>query len=115
MSNPNLNLAERDRVSLAGFTIHSVGIQVDRCDIGMGGTQVKVMMRAEHDATGRKCGPQHISAASEPVLGPSLSTEELRKLAKAALHKALDHEIDEWLRVDGVLVGVEHPAPKVER
>lgn len=100
---------ERKRCSLAGFVVRSVGIEVERSDVGMCGTQVRVMLLVDHDATGLRCGPMHVTAASMVVHGPSLTTDDLRILAKEALHNAFDHEIDEWLRIDGVLADVEHP------
>jgi hypothetical protein len=86
-----------ERVHLGRF-----GILGAVCHFGefLGGFHVSVTLHLVADAHTNEARPQSVTV-SETVNGMDATVENVRRTARAIILEALEHEVDEWLTVDG--------------
>lgn len=91
--------APRPQVDLGEFQIHS--LRVD-CSTGPNPyyDRVTVVAGVKNIQTG---SPDYVSQTTE------IPTPYVRRRIKAEIMRLLEHEVDEWLKVDGVQVTDPHP------
>jgi hypothetical protein len=126
----------RPKFDLGAFSVHAVNVSVVPSSRERGFLEIRVQPRVvplgtsrtvsvvewSHEGFGMQREERHgfDHAPSDlriaRTVPDDVNDETLARIVRSCVIEALAHEVDEWLRIDGVQVSEPHPeAPRTER